>query len=72
MWPNPLFPADLVTVTEEILNRKLHFLCSVTLFSDSIMDMLEVGKYEIQHGWTVKKGDWKYTPWSPWLAIYTV
>ena len=24
------FPADLVTFTEEILNGKLHFLCSVT------------------------------------------
>ena len=23
------FPADLVTFTEEILNRKFHFLCSV-------------------------------------------
>ena len=29
-WPNPQFPADLVTFTEEILNGKLHFLCSVT------------------------------------------
>ena len=29
MWPNPQFPADLVTFTEEILDRKLHFLCSV-------------------------------------------
>ena len=29
MWPNPLFLADLVTFTEEILNEKLHFLCSV-------------------------------------------
>ena len=28
MWPNPQFPADLVTLTEEILNGKLHFLCS--------------------------------------------
>ena len=28
MWPNPQFPADLVTVTEEILNKKLCFLCS--------------------------------------------
>ena len=27
MWPNPRFPADLVTFTEEILNGKL-FLCS--------------------------------------------
>ena len=28
MCPNPHFPADLVTFTEEILNGKLHFLCS--------------------------------------------
>ena len=29
MWPNPQETSDLVTVTEEILNGKLHFLCSV-------------------------------------------
>ena len=29
MWPNPQETGDLVTFTEEILNRKLHFLCSV-------------------------------------------
>ena len=29
MWPNSQFPADLVTFTEEILNGKLHILCSV-------------------------------------------
>ena len=28
MWPNPQEIADLVTFTEEILNGKLHFLCS--------------------------------------------
>ena len=28
MWPNPQKTSDLVTFTEEILNRKLHFLCS--------------------------------------------
>ena len=28
MWPNPQFPADLVTLTEEIHHGKLHFLCS--------------------------------------------
>ena len=28
MWPNPQETADLVTITEEILNGKLHFLCS--------------------------------------------
>ena len=26
MWPNPQFPADLVTFTEEMLNEKFHFL----------------------------------------------
>ena len=30
MWPNPQETADLVTFTEEILNGKLHFLCSAT------------------------------------------
>ena len=29
MLPNAQFPADLVTFTEEILNGKLNFLCSV-------------------------------------------
>ena len=29
MWPNPQEPADLVTFTDEILNGKLRFLCSV-------------------------------------------
>ena len=29
MWPNSQEPAALVTFTEEILIRKLHFLCSV-------------------------------------------
>ena len=28
MWPNPQFPADLVTSTEEIFNGKLQFLGS--------------------------------------------
>ena len=28
MWPNPQFPADSVTFTEEIINGKLHFLYS--------------------------------------------
>ena len=29
MWPNPQQTTKLVTFTEEILNEKLHFLCSV-------------------------------------------
>ena len=28
MWPNPQFPADLVTYTEEIFDGKLNFLWS--------------------------------------------
>ena len=32
MWPNPRGTADLVTLTEEILNGKLHFLCSDVIF----------------------------------------
>ena len=28
MWPNPQETADLVTITEKILNGKLRFLCS--------------------------------------------
>ena len=31
MCPNPQEAADLVTSTEEILNGKLHFLCSVLM-----------------------------------------
>ena len=31
MRPNPEFPADLVTFTEEILNGKLYSLCSVII-----------------------------------------
>ena len=30
MWPNPQFPADLITFTEEILNGKLHFFAGYT------------------------------------------
>ena len=39
MWPNPQETADLVTFTEEILNRKLHFFVqwySLTCF-DPVM-----------------------------------
>ena len=29
MWPDPQFPAALVTLTGKTLNGKSHFLCSV-------------------------------------------
>ena len=34
MWPNPQFPADLITFTEEILSEKLRFLCSEKRFTE--------------------------------------
>ena len=39
MWPNLQFPADLVTLTGEILNGKLHLLGS-----DSFIDKNEYVK----------------------------
>ena len=43
MWPNPQEPAHLVTVTEEILNGKLHFLCSASRFCG--LTLLSFGHY---------------------------
>ena len=40
MWPNPQETAHLVTYTEEILNGKLHFLCSVIWIGYGICDLL--------------------------------
>ena len=37
MWPNPQFPVDLVTSTEEILNGKLHFLGSEKVLIKEIL-----------------------------------
>ena len=42
MWPNPQETKDLVTFTEEILNRKLHFLCSG--FDLDINGFMTIGK----------------------------
>ena len=39
MWPNPQFPADLVTFTEETFNGKLHFLCNDKTCSDHTQTM---------------------------------
>ena len=39
MWPNPQFPADLVTYTEEILNEKLRFLCSVIYIIKNVREI---------------------------------
>ena len=44
MPPNPQFPADLVTFTEEVLNGILHFLCSDNKTSTKTIKMSD--------GWT--------------------
>ena len=38
MWLNPQETVDLVTFTEEILNGKLHFLCSEKVFDIKYFD----------------------------------
>ena len=47
MWPNPQIPADMVTFTEEILNRKFHFLCSGrdTILANAVGDV--VSRYDL-------------------------
>ena len=37
MWPNLQETADLVTFTEEILDRKIHFLCSDLYLKDHFL-----------------------------------
>ena len=43
MQPNQLEIADLVTFTEEILNGKLHFLCSAPEYQRKQKDILLYG-----------------------------
>ena len=54
MWQNPQFPADLDIFTEEILNGKLHSLCSVGIRKaiKQLYDQPKKGSY--------KKVFWKY------------
>ena len=44
MWPNLQFTADLVSFTEEILNGKLHFLCSALDYEYPIL--AELGDFD--------------------------
>ena len=67
MWPNPQETADLVSFTEEILNWKLHFLCSAvstgrgikSIFFLTNLQWLEhvmnVSKKLSQHFWGIIK-----------------
>ena len=47
MWPNLRETVDLVTITEEILNGKLHFLCSETSFKNSRIGVVLNNKHNI-------------------------
>ena len=59
MWPNSQKTADLVTFTEEILNGKLHFLCSVNSSlqgSSNFLHLLRVLQAFLQESFT---NSWK-------------
>ena len=49
MCPNPQEPPDLVTITEEILSGKLHFLCSVRSADDDVSNTFSW--YEVCDNW---------------------
>ena len=59
MWPNPQETAYSVTFTEEILNGKLHFLCSVNSSlqgSSNFLHLLRVLQVFLQESFT---NSWK-------------
>ena len=43
MWQNPQEAVDLVTFTEEILNERLHFLCSDGFSKCNDLDLIIKG-----------------------------
>ena len=58
MWPNLQETVDLVTVTEEILNEKLHFLCSDPILFDSYVMLIwnSVIRTKLQFNFQVRLG----------------
>ena len=79
MWPNPQFPADMVTFTEEILNGKLHFLCSdsplklwIALVFIEILDfrwILIIRDNFLEHFWGKDEFSSWYIGWSILLRL---
>ena len=61
MWPNPQETADLITLTEKILNGKLYSLCSVgfaeTLRQAQLIRCTHICSFD-QIGKTMKKLQW--------------
>ena len=63
MWPNPQFPSDLVTFTEETPNEKLHFLRGVKEFIRRPVSLLNFTFQLFWHSYRVP------TPSSSWFCI---
>ena len=58
MWPNPQFPADLVTFTEEILNWKLHFMCNVISQKSSSCNPQRPINFANEQIWVLREEQW--------------
>ena len=73
MWPNPQFLADLVTFTEEILIKKVHFLCS--LLREIIEVIFSFGeKYLESNNWDALRdlvpfAQFKKSENHPWRSV---
>ena len=67
MWPNPQFPADLFTFTEEIRNGKFHFLCSETFLV--VIQCAEMCKCKSNMR-RLCKSDFAFTILTFWYSFY--
>ena len=69
MWPNPQFPADLVTFTGEILNGKLHF-CAVRF----VLFWTYFNIYEVSQTFAnikkVKMNKWSFLCCNNWELLF--
>ena len=76
MWANSQETADLVTITEEILNGKLHFLCSVNGVMWSMTLKVRLKIKNIDHkddiNWLRPRYVHKYTKYKMCLSIMMV
>ena len=57
MWPNPQFPADLVTFTGEIFKGKFRFFCS-EMFDSLLSTFLQ--PFIREQNWRKKALSWSY------------
>ena len=48
MWPNPQFPADLVTFIKEILNVKLQWLIVNSAINAEIFAISKINHYDFR------------------------